>query len=78
MKKITLAILAGAGLLSAPVFAGTPCDEVKAQIEARIKAKGVAKYTLDVVAAAELKADDDRKVVGACEGGTKRIVYKRG
>ena len=78
MNRITIWTLAAAGLLASPAFAGTPCDEVKAQIEAKIKAKGVPKYTLDVVAAADLKPDDDRKVVGVCEGGAKRIVYKRG
>lgn len=52
-----------------------PCEELKSEIEAKLKAKGVEKYTLDIVAAEEAK---DAKVVGSCEGGTKRIVYKRG
>lgn len=52
-----------------------PCEELKAEIEAKIKANGVEKYTLDIVAAEEVK---DGKVVGSCDGGTKRIVYKRG
>ncbi|MFI4981516.1 MAG: DUF1161 domain-containing protein, partial [Nevskiales bacterium] len=31
-------------------------------------------YSLDVVPAADVK---DQKVVGSCEGGAKKIVYKR-
>lgn len=52
-----------------------PCEELKSEIEAKLKAKGVEKYTLDIVAAEDAK---DAKVVGSCDGGTKRIVYKRG
>ena len=52
-----------------------PCEELKSEIEAKLKAKGVEKYTLDIVPAEEAK---DAKVVGSCDGGTKRIVYKRG
>ena len=49
-----------------------PCEELKAEIEAKLKANGVEKYTLDIVVA------EEGKVVGSCDGGTKRIVYKRG
>ena len=52
-----------------------PCEELKAEIEAKLKANGVEKYTLDIVVAEEVK---DGKVVGSCDGGTKRIVYKSG
>ena len=51
------------------------CDELKAEIEAKIKAKSVKTYTLDIVPAAEVK---DGNVVGSCDGGAKKIVYKRG
>ena len=51
------------------------CEALKAEIEAMLKEKGVAKYTLDIVAAGEAK---DAKEVGSCDGGTKRIIYKRG
>lgn len=54
------------------------CDELKSEIEAKLKAKGVAKYTLAVVSAGELKDAKDAKEVGSCDGGAKRIVYKRG
>ena len=58
-----------------PALAGTPCDEVKAGIAKKIEEKGVKAYTLDVLATAVVK---DQKVVGSCEGGSKKIVYTRG
>jgi hypothetical protein len=51
------------------------CNELKAEIEAKIKANGVEKFTLDIV---DADAQADGKVVGTCDGGTKKIVYKRG
>ncbi len=61
-------------LLATPAFAMKPCDELKSEIDAKLKAKGVANYTLEIVANADVK---DQTVVGSCEGGTKKIVYKR-
>jgi len=51
------------------------CEELKSEIAAKLDAKGVKSYTLDIVAK---DADADGKVVGTCEGGAKKIVYKRG
>jgi Protein of unknown function (DUF1161) len=51
------------------------CDELKTEIEAKVKAKGVKAFSVDIVAAADVK---DATVVGSCDGGTKKIVYKRG
>jgi hypothetical protein len=48
---------------------------VKASIDAKLKAKGVKSFTLDVVDKDQVK---DAKVVGSCEGGKKKITYKRG
>jgi len=50
------------------------CDDLKSDIEAKIKAKGVKTFSLDIVDAAEVK---DAKVVGSCEAGKKKITYKR-
>lgn len=58
-----------------PAFAAKSCDELKAEIEAKIKGHGVATYTLDVLSAADVK---DQRVVGSCEGGAKKIAYKKG
>jgi Protein of unknown function (DUF1161) len=52
-----------------------PCAELKGEIEAKIKKNGVEKFSLDIV---EADKQADGKVVGTCEGGTKKIVYKRG
>ena len=51
------------------------CEELKGEIEAKIKKNGVEKFTLDIV---DADKQSDGKVVGTCEGGTKKIVYKRG
>lgn len=52
------------------------CEELKAEIARKIEANGVKNYTLDIVAAADVK--ESHKVVGSCAGGTMRIVYTRG
>ena len=67
--------------VAALAFAATPalaqsksCDELKAEIAKKIEDKGVKNYTLEIVANDQV---GDRKVVGSCEGGTKKIVYVR-
>lgn len=73
MKKFLLAI----GLLSlagTALAAGKPCEELKAEIAAKLDAKGVSGYTLEIV---DKGTAADGKVVGTCEGGAKEIVYKR-
>ena len=74
-------LLAAIGVLlfvSVPAHAQTakPCEELKAEIEAKIQANGVETYTLGIVPNEDVK--DDEKVVGSCDGGTKKITYKRG
>jgi hypothetical protein len=51
------------------------CNELKGEIEAKIKRNGVDKFSLDIV---DKDAQAEGKVVGTCDGGTKKIVYKRG
>ncbi len=51
------------------------CEDLKAEIDAKLQKKGVTSYSLDIVANEEVK---DQKVVGSCDGGTKKITYKRG
>ncbi len=50
------------------------CEELKAEIAAKLDAKGVKNYTLNIVAASDVK---DAKVVGSCEAGSKKITYER-
>jgi hypothetical protein len=52
-----------------------PCEELKSEIDAKIKKNGVPAYSLDVI---DMEAQADGKVVGTCDGQTKKIVYKRG
>ena len=51
-----------------------PCEELKAEIDAKLQARGVKNYTLEIILAHEVK---DQKVVGSCEAGTKKITYLR-
>ena len=70
------AVVLAAFALSSPAFAQKKsCDELKGEIEAKIKKNGVEKFSLDVV---EKDAQAEGKVVGTCDGGAKKIVYKRG
>jgi hypothetical protein len=52
------------------------CDDLKSEIAAKLDAKGVTGYTLTVATPED--AAKDGKVVGSCDGGSQRIVYKRG
>jgi hypothetical protein len=51
------------------------CEELKTEIAAKLDAKGVKGYTLEIVAK---DADAPGKSVGTCEGGTKKIMYSKG
>ncbi|CAM3632639.1 hypothetical protein CCOS865_00092 [Pseudomonas reidholzensis] len=73
MKKLLLAMGLMA-LAGGAMAAGKPCEELKAEIAAKLDAKGVTGYKLEIVD----KGDPAGKVVGSCEGGTKEIVYRRG
>jgi len=63
-------------LIASPVLAQVkPCEELKSEIETKIKNNGVKVFTLTIL---EKDAAEDGKVVGTCDGGSKKIVYKRG
>jgi len=62
-------------LLCAPAFAQIkPCEELKSEIDAKLKAKGVVNYTLEIVPANQIK---DQRVVGSCDGGKNKITYTK-
>lgn len=76
MVRLIAAALVTGLVISGPAFAQKKgCAELKSEIEAKIKKNGVDKFSLDVV---EADKQSDGKVVGTCDGGTKKIVYKRG
>jgi hypothetical protein len=49
-----------------------PCEVLKAEIAKKLDANGAKAYTLEIVAKDK---DAEGKVVGSCEGGTKKIIY---
>jgi hypothetical protein len=78
MKNITALCITL--LFAGPAFAADGprlnCDDLKAKIEAKFQAKGVKNYTLEAV---EKKADEGgAKVLGTCDGNSKKMLYKRG
>ncbi|WP_457419163.1 DUF1161 domain-containing protein [Roseateles sp. P5_E7] len=76
MTKPTLLILSTAALLltQAAHAAPRPCDELKAEIATKLDEKGVKGYELTAV---ENDKVGDAKVVGSCDGGTKKLTYVR-
>lgn len=73
--KTPILLAALLAVAAAPALAAKSCDELKGEIEAKLKAKGVKAWTIDIVGKDEQK---EGRVVGTCEGGTKKLVYKRG
>lgn len=74
MHKLYLVLFAA--LVAMPALAQPKdCEELKAEIDAKITANGVGSFTTTIV---DKDADVDGKVVGTCENSTKKIVYKRG
>jgi len=74
----SLIAVAASMLIASPALAQTkPCEELKSEIEAKIKANGVPVFTLDIVPNEQVK-EGEGKVVGTCDGSTQKIVYKRG
>jgi len=75
----TMKLLAAIGFLlfvSVPAHAqaAKPCEELKDEITKKLDAKGVKGYTLEIVAKDK---DAEGKIVGTCDGGTKKIIYTR-
>ncbi|HUQ25198.1 MAG TPA: DUF1161 domain-containing protein [Burkholderiales bacterium] len=74
MLRLIVAALA-VGLAGTAWADKKDCGELKGEIEAKIKKNGVDKFSLDIV---DKDAQADGKVVGTCEAGAKKIVYKKG
>jgi uncharacterized protein DUF1161 len=71
----TIGFLLFMGLCAQAQAAGRPCEDLKTEIAGKLDAKGVKSYTLDIVAKDK---DAEGKEVGTCEGGSKKIMYRRG
>lgn len=75
MKFIKSMMVIAALFLCTPLFAEIkPCEELKSEIDAKLKEKGVVNYTLEIVPADQIK---DQKVVGSCDGGENKITYTK-
>ena len=76
-KVIIAALVLGLSLIgvNAAWAQKKDCAELKGEIEAKIKKNGVDKFTLDIV---DADKQAEGKVVGTCDGGAKKIVYKKG
>jgi hypothetical protein len=85
-------LLLAACLVGFSVSAMASCDDVKSQIDAKLQAKGIKSYTLNIVPVAPAAAaapaaasgvvaapakESKGKVVGNCDGETKQIIYTR-
>jgi hypothetical protein len=66
--------IAAALFATASAHAAKPCEELKGEIAQKIEAKGVKGYTLEIV---EADKAGEQKVVGSCDAGKKKIVYKK-
>ena len=67
-------LLLGIAVAITPAYAAKPCEELKTEIGAKLDARGVKGYVVEIV---ENDKVGDSKVVGSCEGGTKKITYTR-
>ncbi len=75
MKLGRFVMIIAALLLCAPAFTQVkPCEELKNEIDAKLKEKGVTNYTLEIVPADQVK---DQRVVGSCDGGKNKITYTK-
>jgi hypothetical protein len=72
---VTMAVLLVASASAFAQAAAKPCEDLKAEIAKKLEAKGVKSYSLEIMAKDDKEGDG--KVVGTCEGGTKKIVYLR-
>jgi len=50
------------------------CDELKAEIQAKLDAKRITGYSLTIIARDDLTG---QQIVGSCEGNTKKIALHR-
>ena len=51
-----------------------PCEALKSEIAKKLDANNAKGYTLEIV---PKDKDAEGKVVGSCEGGTKKIMYRK-
>ncbi|MFG6458228.1 DUF1161 domain-containing protein [Roseateles sp. BYS96W] len=74
-KPALLTLTTAALLLTQAAQAQTkPCEELKAEIAAKLDEKGVKDYEIAIVDSDKV---GDAKVIGSCEAGAKKLTYVR-
>ncbi len=61
-------------LAASPAWAQKSCDELKSNIAAKLESRNVKGYQLEVV---DADARIEGKIVGSCEHGKRKIVYRK-
>jgi len=59
-------------LLASSASSASTCEELRTQIETKIRANGVAGFSVSIV---EADASAPGRVVGTCDRGTRKLVY---
>ena len=55
-----------------------PCLELKKEIAAKLNAAGVESYSLVIADNEQVEnLSQDTTIIGTCDGGTKKIIYKK-
>lgn len=72
MRYILLAAVLAT--VATPALSAKACEELGAEIAAKIESKGIRSYSLKLVPAAQV---GDQTVVGSCESGAMKLVYRR-
>ena len=76
MKVVRIMAVLVSILFCLPAMAQVkPCEELRSEIDAKMRERGVQDYTLEIVTNDEV---GNRTVVGSCNGGQNKIVYTRG
>ena len=75
MRTPLRGLLATAPLWLAAAASAQTCEAIRERIDSKIRAAGVASFTLQIVDSA---ASAPGQVVGSCDRGSKKIVYAKG
>lgn len=71
-RMFKTALVAAALVSTLPAAQAQTCETIRAQIDSKIRASGVANFSLTTV---DTATKVNGKVVGSCDLGTKKIVY---
>jgi hypothetical protein len=75
MKIVRVLLIPVSLMLCSPLLAQIkPCEQLKSEIETKLKDRGVTRFSLEVVPADQVR---DQKVVGSCDGGKNKIIYTK-